>query len=186
MPTASGLPVTLREYLEVWCADLLDPLTAAQRASVISIVHHSYAGGPWPPRLQIQRMAEIAAGVITGDACVGELVARYGYPIDDVIEMLRCDDPDVRDNAIVTLGRYPDTTQLIPKVSAARGAGALTDTEFSENGYAASVDAVRHALGHSDFDSTWTEGAALSTLEAIAYAAGATVTASVRPQGGAR
>jgi hypothetical protein len=80
VPTVGGLPATLREYLDIWWADLLDPLTAAQRASVISIVHDSYAGGPWPPRLQIQRMAEIAAGVITGDACVGELAGRSIRP----------------------------------------------------------------------------------------------------------
>ena len=39
-----------------------------------------------------------------------------------------------------------------------------------DDGYAASVNAVRDALGDNDFDSAWAEGAALSTLEAIAYA----------------
>src|ERR1700730_8007802 len=98
MPTSGGLPATLREYLSIWCADLLDPLTAAQRASVISTVHCSYAGGPWPSRIHVQRLAEIAAGVITGDVCVGEIIARYGHPIGDVIEMLYSNDPGVRDN----------------------------------------------------------------------------------------
>jgi DNA-binding CsgD family transcriptional regulator len=37
-------------------------------------------------------------------------------------------------------------------------------------GYEASVAAVRDALGDKDFDSAWTDGAALSTEEAIAYA----------------
>ncbi len=37
-------------------------------------------------------------------------------------------------------------------------------------GYAASVAAVRDAVGEKDFDSAWAEGAALSTEEAIAYA----------------
>jgi predicted ATPase/class 3 adenylate cyclase/DNA-binding CsgD family transcriptional regulator len=36
--------------------------------------------------------------------------------------------------------------------------------------YAASVEALRDALGEKDFDSAWAEGAALSTEEAIAYA----------------
>mgnify|MGYP003419115722 FL=1 len=126
------MPATLREYLDVWCADLLDQLTAAQRASVISTVHCSYAGGRWPSRLQVQRLAEIAAGVITGDAGVGELVARYCHPIDDVIEMLHSNDPDVRANAIVKMGRYPDTSELVSKISAAHRANALTDTEFSD------------------------------------------------------
>jgi hypothetical protein len=69
--TPDGLPATLREYLDVWCADLLDPLTAAQRATVISIVHSSYGGGTWPPPLQIQRLAELTVGLITADACIG-------------------------------------------------------------------------------------------------------------------
>lgn len=130
IPTADALPATLREYLEVWCADLLGHLTAGQRASVISTVHCTYAGGPWPPRLQVQRLAEIAACVITGDAYVGEIIARYGHPIRDVVEMLYSKDPDVRDNAIVMLGRHPNTSELVPKVSAAHRAGALTDAEF--------------------------------------------------------
>jgi DNA-binding CsgD family transcriptional regulator len=37
-------------------------------------------------------------------------------------------------------------------------------------GYGASVEALRDAMGESDFDAAWAEGAALSTEEAIAYA----------------
>jgi hypothetical protein len=37
-------------------------------------------------------------------------------------------------------------------------------------GYHRSVNALRNAMGESDFDSAWAEGAALSTEEAIAYA----------------
>jgi predicted ATPase/DNA-binding CsgD family transcriptional regulator len=37
-------------------------------------------------------------------------------------------------------------------------------------GYEASVAALRDALGNNDFDAAWSEGAALSTEEAIAYA----------------
>jgi predicted ATPase/class 3 adenylate cyclase/DNA-binding NarL/FixJ family response regulator len=39
-----------------------------------------------------------------------------------------------------------------------------------DNAYDASVAAVRDALGDNDFDAAWSEGAALSTEEAIAYA----------------
>ncbi|OPE47600.1 helix-turn-helix transcriptional regulator [Mycobacterium intermedium] len=39
-----------------------------------------------------------------------------------------------------------------------------------EDGYASSVDSVRKALGDSDFDAAWAEGAGLSIAEAIAYA----------------
>jgi len=37
-------------------------------------------------------------------------------------------------------------------------------------GYDAAVAATREALGESDFDAAWTEGAAMSTADAIAYA----------------
>jgi len=39
-----------------------------------------------------------------------------------------------------------------------------------DDGYEASVSALRTASGDKDFDSSWTEGATLSTEEAIAYA----------------
>src|SRR5689334_7002108 len=132
VPYTGGLPATLHEYLEVWCADLLGLLTADQRASVINIVHCSYGGGPWPSRLQVQRMAEMTAGVITADACIGELINQHCYGIDGAIELLYSGDLDVRDNAVVMLGRYPNTSELVPKVNAARRAGALTDDEFSD------------------------------------------------------
>jgi len=130
--STGGLPATLREYLDVWCADLLCRLTAAQCTSVISIFHCSYGGGPWPSRLQVQRLAEMTAGVITADACIGELINHHCRGIDGAIEMLYSDDRDVRDNAIVILGRYPNTSELVPKVSSARRTGALTDNEFSD------------------------------------------------------
>jgi DNA-binding CsgD family transcriptional regulator len=37
-------------------------------------------------------------------------------------------------------------------------------------GYEASVAALRDAMNDNDFESAWAEGAALSTVEAIAYA----------------
>ena len=132
VPYTGGHPATLHEYLEVWCADLLGPLTADQRASVINTVHCSYGGGPWPSRLQVQRMAEMTAGVITADAFIGELINQHCYGIDGAIELLYSGDLDVRDNAVVMLGRCPNTSELVPKVNAARRAGALTDDEFSD------------------------------------------------------
>jgi hypothetical protein len=38
-----------------------------------------------------------------------------------------------------------------------------------DSGYAASVTALRNAMGEQQFESAWTTGAALSTDEAIAY-----------------
>ncbi len=39
-----------------------------------------------------------------------------------------------------------------------------------EAGYDAAVSALREAMDQKDFDAAWTEGSALSTEEAIAYA----------------
>jgi methylmalonyl-CoA mutase cobalamin-binding subunit len=39
-----------------------------------------------------------------------------------------------------------------------------------EAGHAASITALRDALGHSGFEDAWKQGAALSTDEAITYA----------------
>jgi DNA-binding CsgD family transcriptional regulator len=39
-----------------------------------------------------------------------------------------------------------------------------------DDGYTSAVGALRDALGHSDFEAAWAEGAAMSKLEAIAYA----------------
>jgi DNA-binding CsgD family transcriptional regulator len=51
-------------------------------------------------------------------------------------------------------------------------AGLIGDVRFKiyDGGYTFAPDAVRDALGHSDFESGWAEGAAMSTLGAIAYA----------------
>ena len=47
--------------------------------------------------------------------------------------------------------------------------GAVRLTVFDAD-YDALVAAIRNAIGDSDFDAAWAEGAALSTEEAIAYA----------------
>lgn len=125
------LPLSLREYLDVWWADLLDPLTALQRDQVRSLVESNYAGGPWPSRLLVQRMCELNAGLIDIDAFVGDVTTRWGCSIDDAVRQLSAEDCDDRANAIVLLGRYPDTTELVEKVTAAYHAGTLTATEFN-------------------------------------------------------
>lgn len=125
------LPSSLAEYLDVWCADLLDPLTAPQRDQVRILVESSYSGGPWPPRLMVQRMCELNAGFIDIDAFVGEVTTRWGYSIEDAVKLLSAADCNDRANAIVLLGRYPDTTELVEKVTAAYHAGTLTDAEFN-------------------------------------------------------
>ncbi len=83
--------------------------------------------------------------------------------------------------------RVPDTLECLARLAAdggsqhyaARLLGAADamrqrtgEVRFPmyQGGYDAAVAAVRDALGQSDFDSAWAEGAALSTEEAIAYA----------------
>jgi DNA-binding CsgD family transcriptional regulator len=67
-------------------------------------------------------------------------------------------------------GGHLEAARLFGAADAARRATGIVRFKVYDDEYAASVDAVRDALGHSDFDSAWAEGAALSTLEAIAYA----------------
>jgi hypothetical protein len=125
------LPSSLREYLHVWCVDLLDPLTASQRNHVCSLVESNYAGGPWPSRLLVQRMCELTTGVIDIEAFLGEVTTRWGCSIDDAVRLLSAEDCEDRANAIVLLGRYPQTTELVEKVTAAHHAGTITDAEFN-------------------------------------------------------
>jgi hypothetical protein len=125
------LPSSLREYLDVWCADLLDPLTAPQRDQVCRLIESSYSGGPWPPRLVVQRMCELITGLIDIDAFIGDVTTRWGYRIDDAVRLLSAEDCDERANAMVLLGRYPDTTELVEKVTAAHRVGTITDAEFN-------------------------------------------------------
>jgi ATP/maltotriose-dependent transcriptional regulator MalT len=83
--------------------------------------------------------------------------------------------------------RVPDTLECLARLAAdgsndpyatrllgAAGAIRLRTGEVRfpvhQAGYDATVATVRDALGHKNFDFAWTEGAALSTEEAIAYA----------------
>ncbi|MDT7791678.1 MAG: hypothetical protein QOD59_1114, partial [Mycobacterium sp.] len=67
-------------------------------------------------------------------------------------------------------GSHREAARLCGAADAVRQATGIVRFKVYDDGYAASVDAVRDALGHNDFDIAWAEGAALSTLEAIAYA----------------
>jgi DNA-binding CsgD family transcriptional regulator len=67
-------------------------------------------------------------------------------------------------------GSHREAARLYGAADAVRQATGIVRFKVYDDGYAASVTTVRDALGDSDFDSAWAEGAALSTLEAIAYA----------------
>jgi DNA-binding CsgD family transcriptional regulator len=67
-------------------------------------------------------------------------------------------------------GSYRDAARLFGAAQAIRNRMGVVRFKIYDSGYAASVAAVRDAMGDKDFDSTWAEGAALSTEEAIAFA----------------
>jgi DNA-binding CsgD family transcriptional regulator len=67
-------------------------------------------------------------------------------------------------------GSHREAARLYGAADAVRKATGIVRFKVWDEGYATSVSSIRDALGNSDFDSAWAEGAALSTLEAIAYA----------------
>ena len=67
-------------------------------------------------------------------------------------------------------GSHREAARLLGATHAIRQRMGAVRFKVWDNGYEASVAAVRDALGEEDFDSAWAEGSALSTEEAIAYA----------------
>jgi DNA-binding CsgD family transcriptional regulator len=68
------------------------------------------------------------------------------------------------------VGSHREAARLYGAAHAVRQDTGAVRFKANDDAYATTVDAVHDALGHSDFDSAWAEGAALSALEAIAYA----------------
>ena len=67
-------------------------------------------------------------------------------------------------------GSHREAARLYGAADAVRQDTGTVRFKTYDDAYTTAVDAVRDALGHSDFESAWAEGAAMSTLEAIAYA----------------
>jgi predicted ATPase/class 3 adenylate cyclase/DNA-binding CsgD family transcriptional regulator len=67
-------------------------------------------------------------------------------------------------------GSHREAARLLGAANTVRQHTGAVRFKVWDDGYAASVARIREALGDNDFDEAWTEGAALSTLEAIAYA----------------
>jgi len=67
-------------------------------------------------------------------------------------------------------GSYREAARLYGAADAVRQSTGVVRFKTNNYAYTTAVDAVRKALDHSDFESAWVEGAALSALEAIAYA----------------
>jgi predicted ATPase/class 3 adenylate cyclase/DNA-binding CsgD family transcriptional regulator len=67
-------------------------------------------------------------------------------------------------------GSHPEAARLLGSAAAIRQRMGAVRFKVWDAGYEASAANVRDALGGTDFDAAWAEGAALSTEEAIAYA----------------
>jgi len=72
--------------------------------------------------------------------------------------------------AVGAAGSHLEAARLYGAADAVRQVTGIVRFKIYDEGHVASLAAVREALGDNAFDSAWTEGAALSTLEAIAYA----------------
>jgi predicted ATPase/class 3 adenylate cyclase/DNA-binding CsgD family transcriptional regulator len=69
----------------------------------------------------------------------------------------------------VDAGSHREAARLFGAADAIRQRIGQVRFKIYDAGYAASVAALRDAIGEDDFDRAWAEGAALSTSEAIAY-----------------
>ncbi|QLL06541.1 LuxR family transcriptional regulator [Mycobacterium vicinigordonae] len=67
-------------------------------------------------------------------------------------------------------GSHPYAARLLGAADAIRQRTEHIRFPMYQAGYDAVVTAVRESLGSSDFDTAWSEGSALSTEEAVAYA----------------
>jgi predicted ATPase/class 3 adenylate cyclase/DNA-binding CsgD family transcriptional regulator len=67
-------------------------------------------------------------------------------------------------------GSHREAARLYGAADAVRQTTGAARFKTNDDAYTTAVGTVREALGHSEFESAWAEGAALSAREAIAYA----------------
>jgi DNA-binding CsgD family transcriptional regulator len=67
-------------------------------------------------------------------------------------------------------GSHPEAARLFGAADAIRQRGGLVRFKIFDAFFEFPITALREAMGEKDFEAAWTEGAALSTEEAIAYA----------------
>lgn len=67
-------------------------------------------------------------------------------------------------------GSHREAARLYGAADAVRKDTGAVRFKVRDDGHTTAIGAVRDALGQNDFESAWAEGAAMSTLEAIAYA----------------
>lgn len=164
-------------------------LTAAQFAAVQRAIPGSEAALANGDLVSARRWADDAVSVLVGWQRVLALTARarvaiaQGEPDQaerDVHDALACAAdigayvavPDALELlARLAYGvRHHDAARLFGAADAIRKRMGLVRFVIHQGGYEASVAVLRDAMEEEDFDSAWTEGAALSTEEAIAYA----------------
>jgi predicted ATPase/class 3 adenylate cyclase/DNA-binding CsgD family transcriptional regulator len=93
-------------------------------------------------------------------ACAAELEANLNIP--DTLECLG--------TLAAEAGSHREAARLFAAAHAIRQHIGEVRFKIYDAGYEASVAALREAMSEQDFESAWSEGAALSTEEAIAYA----------------
>ena len=96
------------------------------------------------------------------DALVRAAAIETQVCVPDILEILG----DLAGEA----GSHREAVGLFGAAHAIRERIGMVRFKVYDAGYHRSVNALRNAMGERDFDSTWAEGAALSTEEAIAYA----------------
>ncbi|WP_156686296.1 helix-turn-helix transcriptional regulator [Mycobacterium sp. Marseille-P9652] len=92
--------------------------------------------------------------------CAAEIKLELGVP--DVFDCLG--------RVAADAGSYPEATRLFGAAEGMRQRTGEVRYAIYQAGYEESVSSLRDAMEPNDFDAAWTEGAALSTAEAIAYA----------------
>jgi DNA-binding NarL/FixJ family response regulator len=156
-------------FLRVWIAEaaLADGDLAAARRRADEAV--SIATG-WFSAIALPIRARLAIAAGEPDqaerdahdalACAAELEAYLG--ISDILECL----------AVLAGqdGSHREAVRLFGAAEVIRLRIGAVRFKIYDAGYEASVAALRDAMGETDFDAAWAEGAALSTEEAIAYA----------------
>jgi hypothetical protein len=130
MTPPPSVPSSLSDYVLVWCADLLEGLEPERCRDLLQSVAMMYEGGPWPSRLDIQRLAEQMSGEYGGaDVFIGDLVAQTPGYVAGMVIGLSDDDPDVREDARRRLAHQPGTPELVAMIEQATIEGHLTSEQ---------------------------------------------------------
>ncbi len=124
------MPNTLAEFLDVWCDDLLAPLHPRERKAFLVAICSTHDGGPWPRRLDIQRLVEITQGNATEDAVIGEMLEAKAGGIDGAFARLAAG--AVRSDVVRQLGQLAGSPALVARVTGAWERGILTDDERAD------------------------------------------------------